>query len=161
MPLRFLEFLPLAREHIHKVRTWVYEYHVLDHSDNGYQRYATLLGQESMQAHILVHLYFRWVHWHRKSPPILLPIEHSLRQVVALRDRNGLLPYQATPEHLGRGLFCPCCGRWSSPVVDAPAWIITYNDWMGSKQDWEIEAREREKRQRAEDASGNDDENHK
>lgn len=153
MPLRFLEFLPLPPDHITRIRAWVYEYHVLDHSDNGYQRYATLLGQESLQSHILVHLFFRWIHWHRRSPPILLPIEHSQRQLQALRDRNGLLPYQTTPEHLGRGLFCPCCGRWSTPVVDAPPWIVAHADWMGSKQDWEEDARDREQRQRHEDAA--------
>lgn len=123
IPLRWLQLLPITRAQAEIVRRWVYDYYVHGLSDDSYKHLAFLLGKESLVAHLIVFHFFRMTHAFRKTDVFLLPVSHALRQINILRERYGILPHQATPDELGKALYCTGCNRWASAVQTSPVWV--------------------------------------
>lgn len=117
MQTHWLQVLGLPRVHCQTVRQWIYEYVVADHADDDYRRCALELGRASLETFVIVARFFRRQEFYRYENTIQCrPTSEAQRQLLALRDKLGVEPWEATPPRAGLAAYCRHCYRWATVV---------------------------------------------
>jgi hypothetical protein len=127
-PLRYLQMLGMSAAGLGEVRAWFERYTFLLQTDDGYKRWALLLGARSFYDYTIFELYMREIERCSRETIFFLPMDYYSRQVACLRRRLGLTPDMATPSELGRALYCDGCGRFASIVQATPVWAASEYD---------------------------------
>lgn len=127
-PLKWLKVLGLPASVIQEVRTWVFDYCTRQLTDNSFTSRVQTLGKRDLLSYCIVQTYFSlFEHYreHESTPVVFRPIGEAMSQILALRRRLALSPFERTPPTLGTTRLCLWgCRCWATQVQAPPAHVI-------------------------------------